>query len=187
VVGNERVDLRDRKELCRSGDQPGRWIKLNTTSEKNNVTPCASWACEGTFTAISQLNDLFYFNSNYVWAPWKCIYKIFTPQEFKQCAIQQNIDSIKILGDSLAREHFQNLIMMLSKSDNMVLPKLLTSGGFSLPMSKDFLLNVSFDHFSAVLQQHVLQKSDLYRLENKSHSAGKGTNMCLLIFSISLI
>eukprot|EP00596_Hydrurales_sp_CCMP1899_P008368 CAMPEP_0119039240 /NCGR_PEP_ID=MMETSP1177-20130426/8642_1 /TAXON_ID=2985 /ORGANISM="Ochromonas sp, Strain CCMP1899" /LENGTH=627 /DNA_ID=CAMNT_0007002893 /DNA_START=377 /DNA_END=2260 /DNA_ORIENTATION=+ len=173
VVGNERVDLRDRKELCKGGDQPGRWIKLNTTTEKNNVTPCVSWACDGTVTAMSQLNDLFNFNSKYVWAPWTCIYKIYTPREFKQCAIQQNIDSIKILGDSLAREHFQNLVMMVSNSDNMVLPKLLTSGGFSLPMSKDFSLNISFDHFSAVLQELVLQKTDLNRSENKSHSAGK--------------
>jgi hypothetical protein len=175
--------IHGRKELCKGGDQPGRWIKLNITSE-NNITPCASWACEGHSSALSQLNDLFSFNNNYVWAPWKCIYKIYTPHEFKQCAIKQNIDSIKILGDSLAREHFQNLVMMLSNSDHMVLPKLLSSGGFSLPISKDFLLNISFDHFSAVLQEHLRQKYDLNRLEKKSHTAG--INLCVIMFTVHI-
>lgn len=81
------------------------------------------------------------------------------------------MNTIKILGDSLAREHFQNLVMMLSKSDQMVIPKLLTSGGFSLPISKDFLLNITFDHFSAVLQ-HLKQNQGLNKLENKSQIAG---------------
>lgn len=186
VVGNERMGLHDKKELCKSGDQPGRWIKLNTTS-KNKIIPCVSWACEGNSSALSQLNDLFSFNNNYIWAPWKCIYKIYTPHEFKQCAIQQNIDSIKILGDSLAREHFQNLVMMLSNRDHMVMPKLLSSGGFSLPISKDFLLNISFDHFSAVLQQHIRQKYDVNRLENKTQSAGTDTKIYLLSIVLSYI
>ena len=141
--------------LCTAANLPGRWVQVTGA--------CPAWACVGSAAAVAGLTDLFAFNEGYVWSPWLCNYQIFTPRAFEQCAVRQQIGSIRVLGDSLAREHYQNLIVFLStpgdaanrtgsSTSTMVLPKLFTTGSFPLQLEGGHAINVTYDHFSSAMR-----------------------------------
>jgi hypothetical protein len=97
------------KPLCRGGDQAGRWVWVDPGKD------CPADVCQGTSTSLSYLHDLYGFNTHWVWSPYECNYHIFSVAEFEQCMVRKDIHTLGFFGDSLLREHFQNLMVFLQQ------------------------------------------------------------------------
>jgi hypothetical protein len=104
------------KPQCTNGHEMiGRWVRLNDTTKK-----CPSWACYvnkhssiASPIGIKWLTDQFHFNQNYIWVPLNCSFQLFSPSEIKLCLVKKNITDLLFVGDSLLREHFQNIVSYL--------------------------------------------------------------------------
>jgi hypothetical protein len=94
----------------------GRWVQM--VGKK-----CPSWACyvnkdspqevSVSSIGIEWLTDRFLFNDNYVWVPLNCSVALVSPPEIKRCLVKKNLTDLLFVGDSLVREHFQNLVSYL--------------------------------------------------------------------------
>lgn len=140
VIGLPEQHLhRSDKPLCtRNNDiSQGRWVKV---SDHNK---CLLWACESGTDGTNWLNDLFGFNTGYVWSPWECNLKIYSPLDVETCIIKNNISTIAFVGDSLAREHFQNLVSLISINGHEM-KKILKLMEFPFVLSNGMKLRVLF-------------------------------------------
>jgi hypothetical protein len=61
------------------------------------------------------LDDLYGFNRGWVWLPHDCNYRIFSVADFEQCLVRKNVSQLGFIGDSLLREHFQNIMVFLQQ------------------------------------------------------------------------
>ena len=160
VDGNHVFDPvihRHDQPLCTRGNLTGRWVQIKEGQD------CPPWACVGSAASVAGLTDLFHFNHGYVWSPWYCNFRLFSPRQFEQCAVRHRIRSIRVVGDSLAREHYQNLVVFLTNHGNrsaIVLPKLFTTGSFPLHLEDGHRLNVTYDHFSAASRVRSVPSSE---------------------------
>ena len=88
----------------------------------------------------------------WVWRPVSCILHLYSAAELSSCAVSCRYHHVHVRGDSLAREQYQNLVMLLDGSNSVELPKthataaqlLRTSdtahqASFELPFSSDSL------------------------------------------------
>ena len=117
------------QQLCQQSDvkhdvSRGRWLplplRLNTTE-----LYCDDAVCSGS--NVGYLQDEHGFSIDYglqwVWRPAGCRLRLFSPASFAQCLHRLNYTDLYIHGDSLAREQFQNLVMLLDVDGVINLPK----------------------------------------------------------------
>ena len=97
------------KPLCRTGNRPGRWVRVAPGAT------CPPHACVGSASSLAFLDDLYGFNRGWVWAPYDCNYRIYSVPEFEQCLVRKNVSQLGFVGDSLLREHFQNVMVFLQQ------------------------------------------------------------------------
>jgi hypothetical protein len=97
------------KPFCRGGDYAGRWVWVGPGKD------CPADVCQGTSASLSYLHDLYGFNTHWVWSPYECNYRIFSVADFEQCMVRKDVHTLGFFGDSLLREHFQNLMVFLQQ------------------------------------------------------------------------
>ena len=102
----------------------GRWLPLPVLPN-TNVSYCDDVVCSGP--NVEYLQDEHGFSIDYgrqwVWRPVHCRLQLYSPQSFAQCLHRRNYSDLYIHGDSLAREQYQNLIMLLDVDGVIDLPK----------------------------------------------------------------
>lgn len=98
--------------LCQGGQHAGRWVWVAPG------TDCPPDVCQGTNASLSYLHDLYGFNTNWVWSPYECNYHVFSVAAFEQCLVRKDIRTLGFIGDSLLREHFQNLMVFMQQHIN---------------------------------------------------------------------
>ena len=72
VTGITDPDIWRPKPLCTTGNLAGRWLRIDDGKD------CPSWACIGSAQDRMWIDDLFAFNNAYVWAPYQCIYRLYS-------------------------------------------------------------------------------------------------------------
>jgi hypothetical protein len=106
-VADADADADAEKPLCKDGSSAGRWIWIPPGES------CPPSVCVGSASSLAFLEDLVGFNTRWVWSPYDCNYRIFSLPEFEQCLVNKSINAIAFNGDSLLREHFQNMHVFL--------------------------------------------------------------------------
>lgn len=102
------VPLPAKTPACTSADPgPGRWQHL-----VGGV--CAPPFCTGQDLSTSQINDGVGLNRDLVWVPRACHFHIYSPPELGTCFRGCGLRKFEFGGDSIAREHVQNLALLLS-------------------------------------------------------------------------
>jgi hypothetical protein len=109
------------KRLCTktSEIQRGRWVRVPRTSSH-----CPPDVCVGSQKGIDWITDKFNFNERFVWSPIDCNLRLFTAEDVGTCFKRKNYSSVAFTGDSLVREHFQNLLALALPSQSIKLEKL---------------------------------------------------------------
>jgi hypothetical protein len=65
------------------------------------------------------IDDKFGFNEGaYIWKPYSCNIKIYSKLELQQCFVKKNIRKIAFTGDSLLREHYQNMMSLFFDAES---------------------------------------------------------------------
>lgn len=98
-----------RAPACTSADPgPGRWRHMAGGA-------CAQPYCTGEVSLReAQVSDPIGLLQDLVWAPWTCRYHIYSPRELAGCFSGCGLRRFSFAGDSIAREHFQNFVLMLT-------------------------------------------------------------------------
>ena len=107
------------KTVCTEAASTGRWVHL-----EGGV--CTAPYCVASHTLSDlQLSDSLGLNLDWIWTPWNCYYRLYSPQEFVGCLKSCGITRFSLQGDSLCREQLQNLHMLLTSfSPASNIPKL---------------------------------------------------------------
>jgi len=108
------------KPNCTDGDINGRWVKIPDGKD------CPNHWCIGNNEDIKWLDDKMYFNmGRFIYSPYKCNYVIYNRQNIHQCFKTKGITKLSFTGDSLIREFYQNIYVLLSasSSENIKLQK----------------------------------------------------------------
>ena len=81
--------------------------------------------CSGQDLDTSQINDGVGLNHNLVWVPHACHFHIYSPPELGACFRGCGFRSFDFAGDSISREHLQNLALLLTgfAADGAALPR----------------------------------------------------------------
>ena len=121
IVYENKITLSNNKEIERMKIKPnctidnidgaGRWILVSEGKD------CPHDKCVGSSESIDYLNDIFNFNGGrFVWSPFSCNIVLYTKKMLKNCFLNKNIRSLAFTGDSLLREFYQNLYILLADS-----------------------------------------------------------------------
>jgi len=94
--------------VCTAAESKGRWVYMD-----GGV--CTAPYCIASQTLSDlQLSDPLGLNLNWIWVPWNCHYRLYSPQEFVGCLKSCGLVRFSLQGDSLCREQLQNLHMLLT-------------------------------------------------------------------------
>ena len=111
----------------------GRWLplpyRLSTSadgaSDDGRQYYCDGFVCSGA--NVAYLSDAvgysLDFSQVWVWRPVSCMYHLYTALELSLCSSRCSYGHIHVHGDSLAREQYQNLVMLLDDEHSIDLPK----------------------------------------------------------------
>lgn len=107
-----------------------------------------SGVAEEEWPAVEWLTDRFRLNDHWVWTPYSCAYRMYPAEEVRRELRRRRLSLLNVYGDSLVREHVQNLHSYLYsgrpgggelhriQGDAMVLPIPLVETSESQPSSK---------------------------------------------------
>ena len=125
------------KPLCNYSSEisDGRWVRVGA----NSTAGCPPYICYGSREGLDWLTDIFRFNDRFVWSPYSCNLKLFTKEDVGVCFQKKQYTSIAFTGDSLVREHFQNLLALTLPSRQLQLERLKEDSAS---------ISVSFPHIS---------------------------------------
>jgi len=102
----------------------GRWLPLPARPNTTELY-CDDVVCSGS--NVAYLQDEHGFSIDYglqwVWRPAACRLRLYSPASFAQCLHRHNYSDFYSHGDSLAREQYQNLVMLLDADGVIDLPK----------------------------------------------------------------
>eukprot|EP01102_Stenamoeba_stenopodia_P019601 TRINITY_DN7446_c0_g2_i1.p1 TRINITY_DN7446_c0_g2~~TRINITY_DN7446_c0_g2_i1.p1 ORF type:complete len:754 (-),score=89.87 TRINITY_DN7446_c0_g2_i1:13-2274(-) len=85
----------------------GRWVNLPADE------PCYSPICTSTDRDASKVSrDWSGHRQGWIWVPYDCHYRLFTPKEILQCAASTDAHWIHATGDSTAREPLAAILSM---------------------------------------------------------------------------
>ena len=108
----------------------GRWLPLPSRPSTNGQTNATELYCDDivcTGSNVHYLQDEHGFSIDYeqqwVWRPVACRLRLYSPDSFAQCMHRLNYSDIYFHGDSLAREQYQNTVMLLDRDGVIDLPK----------------------------------------------------------------
>jgi hypothetical protein len=111
------------KPLCTFASEisDGRWVRVPAN---NSSIGCPSNICYGSEEGLNWITDIFHFNNRFVWSPYSCNLKLFTKEDVGICFQKKQYSSIAFTGDSLVREHFQNLLALTMPKSELQLERL---------------------------------------------------------------
>ena len=165
---------RDTSQPCRAGEYDasrGRWLPLpsrpSAAAVAANSSTAVEYYCDGvvcsgnnTGAIIDEHGFSDDFQQQWVWKPLGCSYHLYTAAELTGCLSSRNFSHVHVHGDSLAREQFQNLVMLLDLHNAVDLPQTRGTAASLLATSDSaysaalnlgsFTLNVHFDLGSGV-------------------------------------
>lgn len=134
------------KPLCTFASEisDGRWVRV---PPPYSSTGCPPSICYGSKEGLDWLTDIFRFNDRFVWSPYSCNLKLFTKEDVGTCFQKKQYSSIAFTGDSLVREHFQNLLALTLPKSQLQLERLKedsASVSVSFPGSSNFSVRVDY-------------------------------------------
>jgi len=116
----------------------GRWLPLPARPNTTELY-CDDVVCSGS--NVAYLQDEHGFSIDYglqwVWRPAACRLRLYSPASFAQCLHRHNYSDFYSHGDSLAREQYQNLVMLLDADGVIDLPKTQASADQLIKKSDD--------------------------------------------------
>eukprot|EP01041_Mallomonas_annulata_P013094 gene13094-27633_t len=116
----------------------GRWRKVRPNE------PCPPSICSGNKEELSWLNDNFNFNRDWVWSPDACNLHLYSKEEVTKCFVDNDYRHVVISGDSLVREHFQNILSLLVPVEELRLDKVKSQMHININLTSSFESNFHF-------------------------------------------
>lgn len=139
-ISNNKIHRKIQKPNCTNENIHGRWVLIPEGHD------CSPEYCVGSSHNVNWLNDKFNFNGRFVYVPFECNFVLYMKQDLRKCFADKKINSFSFTGDSLVREHYQNLYLLLADSFTVKLQKLkkahiLEFNSSSIPITMQYYVS----------------------------------------------